>query len=38
MGGGDPLPHQGVFAFLEFKKSDLVHTLDEFVKYCLSKI
>ena len=32
VGGGVPLPHQGVFALLEFKISDLVHTLGEFVK------
>ena len=30
MGGGCPLPHQSVCAFLEFKISDLVHTLGEF--------
>ena len=37
-GTGVPLPHKGVFAFLGFKISDLVHTLGEFVKYWLSKI
>ena len=37
-GVGIPLPHQGVFVFLEFKISDLVHTLGEFMKYLLSKI
>ena len=31
-GGCVPLPHQGVFAFLGFKISDLVHTFGEFVK------
>ena len=36
--GGIPLPHRGVFAFLEFPISDLVHTLGESVKYCLSII
>ena len=30
MGGDIPLPHQGVFAFLGFKISDLVHTFCEF--------
>ena len=30
MGWGIPLPHQGVFAFLGFKISDLVHTFGEF--------
>ena len=29
-GRGAPLPHQGVFAFLEFKISKLVHTFGEF--------
>ena len=29
--GVSPLPHQGVFAFLGFKLSDLVHTFGEFV-------
>ena len=38
VGGGVPLPHQGVFACLGFKISDLVHTLGEFMKYFLSKI
>ena len=28
--GGVPLPHQGVFAYLGFKISDLVHHLSEF--------
>ena len=28
--GGVPLPHQGVFAFLRFKISNLVHTFGEF--------
>ena len=36
VGGGILLPHQGVFAYVGFKTSDLVHTLGEFVKYCLS--
>ena len=31
MGGGIPLPHKRVFAFLGFKISDLVHTFGEFV-------
>ena len=31
MGGGYPLLHQGVFAFWEFKLSDLVNTFGEFV-------
>ena len=35
-GRGCPLPHQGVFAFLEFKISDLVQTVLEVLKYCLS--
>ena len=30
MGEGIPLPHQGVFAFLGFKISDLVHNIGEF--------
>ena len=30
MGGGIPLPHEGVFAFLGFKISDLVHNIGEF--------
>ena len=30
VGGGVPLPHQGVFACLGFKISDLVHTFCEF--------
>ena len=30
MGGGIPLNHQGVFAFLGFKISDLVHNIGEF--------
>ena len=30
MGGGIPLPHKRVFAFLGFKISDLVHTFGEF--------
>ena len=34
VGGGVPLPHQGVFAFLGFKISDLVHTLGEFL-FCI---
>ena len=29
-GRGYPLPHQGVFAFLGFKISDLLHTFGEF--------
>ena len=32
VGGGIPLPHRGVFAFLEFKICDLMHTLGKFVK------
>ena len=30
MGGGVPIAQQGVFAFLGFKISDLVHTFGEF--------
>ena len=29
VGGGVPLPQQGVFAFLGFKISDLVHTFGD---------
>ena len=35
-GVGGVSPDQGHFAFLEFKISNLVHTLGEFLKYCLS--
>ena len=35
---GIPLPHHTAFAFVEFKISNLVDTLGEFLKYYLSKI
>ena len=38
VGGWNPLPHQGFFALIEFKLSDLMHTLGEFLTYYLSKI
>ena len=38
MGGGVPLPDQGVFAFSDLKSSDLVHTLGErFAKLSIGK-
>ena len=37
VGGGIPVPYQGVFAFLEFKISNLVHSLGEFVKDCQAR-